>query len=143
MIIVHDSTIKKYIYFDRIKRFKIFLKLVIDVETINTINSINITKFTCPVSFTNSVFSTNSVFPVFSVSPVNSKLFTNSILSTYSTSLTNSTFSTYLISFNNNLQQYIRKLYTLEHYNKEMSDLDNHVKLNSYYLISRYYHRRN
>ncbi len=44
---------------------------------------------------------------------------------------------------NNQSQQYLRKLYALEHYNKEMGGSDNHAKLNSYYSVSQHYHRRN
>ena len=53
---------------------------------------------------------------------------------------TNSIFS---VPSNNQLQQYLRKLYILKHYNKEMRGLDNHARLNSHYLVSRHYHRRN
>ena len=117
MTTVHDSTIKKYTYFDRIKRPKTSLKFVVNTETINVINSINVIKFTCLVSsinltsFTclvpsvNSANSTNSTYPV---SPVNLTSFTypvpsvnsvNSMNSTYlvsSTSLVNSIHSTFL-----------------------------------------------
>ena len=127
IIIVHDSTIEEYVYFDRIKRSKTFLKYVVNVETVNVTNSVNSIKFKCLTSFTNFVF------------------FTNSILSTNFVSLTNSilsTNSTYSINSKNKLQ-YLRKLYILDRYNKEISNLDNYVKLNSYYLISRCYHRRN
>ena len=125
MTTVHDPTMEEYTYFDRIKRLEISLKLVVDTETANATNSINAVKFTCPTSLVNSVLSTNSVFSVHPASPVNS------------------TFSTYPTSSDNNSQQYIRKLYVLEHYNKEMGGSDNHVKLNSYYLVNRHYHRHN
>ena len=121
MITVHDSTIKKYIYFDRIKRLEISLKFVINTEIVNVVNSINTTKFTCSTNFTNSIFLVFSVLPIHSMSPIN---------------------STSSISFKNKLQ-YLQKLYVLEHYNKEMDDSDNHIRLNSYYSVSRHYHRRN
>ena len=78
MIIVHDSTIKKYIYFDRIKRSNVSLQFTKDVKTVNTTNSINVVKFTFPVPsayFTNSV---NSTFLVFFVN------FINSVISVFS-----------------------------------------------------------
>ena len=169
MITIYDSTMKKYTYFDRIKRPEISLKFVVNTETTNVANSTNTVKFTCstsltnptsftyPTSFVNSANSTNSTCPT---SPVNSTSFTyptssvnstnstNSTCSASSTSPTNSvhsvfpTNSTSSVPSNDKLQ-YLRKLYVLEHYNKEMSDLDNHVKLNSYNSVNRHYHQRN
>ena len=152
MITVHDPTMEEYTYFDRIKRPGASLKLAVDAETANTANSINAAKFTCPVPSTNSTSSTKSALSTHPTSPMNSVLstrpvpLTNSVLSTCLVLFTNSMFpvlSVFPTSFDNNSQQYIRKLYVLEHYNKEMGDSDNHVKLNSYYLVSRHYHRRN
>ena len=130
MTIVYDPTMKEYVYFDRIKRSGTSLKYTVNIETTNVINSVNSIKFKCLTFLTNSVLSTNSI------------LFTNSVLSTNFVSSVNSVLSTnsmYSINSKNKLQ-YLRKLYVLDRYNIEMSDLDNHVKLNSYYLISRHYH---
>ena len=133
MIIVHDSIIKEYIYFDRIKYSRVSLKFIVNIETTNVINSINSVKSTYLVFFINP---TNSVLFTYPVSSINS---TSSINSVFSIFFTNSTFS---ISTENKLQ-YLRKLYVLKHYNKEINNLDNYTKLNLYNLVSRYYHRRN
>ena len=117
-----------------------------DAETANAANSINAAKFACPASSVNFASSANSASPVnytISTCPASS---VNSTLSTYPASsantalLTNSAFST---ASENKSQQYLRKLYVLEHYNKEMGGSDNHARLNSYYSVSRHYHRRN
>ena len=89
------------------------------------------------MSSTNPVSSTNLAF---SVNPVS---FTNPVSSTNSTSSTNLMSSTNPVFFTSSDTLYLRKLYVLEHYNKEINNLDNHVKLNSSYSVSQHYHRRN
>ena len=44
IITVYDLIIKKYTYFDRIKRLRTSLKLVVDTETVNVTNSTNALK---------------------------------------------------------------------------------------------------
>ncbi len=161
MTTVHDPTMEEYTYFDRIKRPGASLKLAVDAETANAANSINAAKFTCPapsansappvnsVLFThpappaNSAFSTNSALPTHPAPPANSAFSTNSTHPAHPAPPANSTCPTCLTPSDNSSQQYIRKLYALEHYNKEMGGSDNHAKLNSYYSVSRHYHRRN
>ena len=63
MTTVYNSIMKEYIYFDRIKRLEISLKLIVNIETTNVVNSINIVKFACSVSSVNFVFFMNSTSP--------------------------------------------------------------------------------
>ena len=57
MTTIYDFIIKKYIYFDGKKRFRISRKFIVDVKITKFVNSINVIKFMYSVSSTNSVFS--------------------------------------------------------------------------------------
>ncbi|KAF7511166.1 hypothetical protein GJ744_005063 [Endocarpon pusillum] len=128
MTTVHDPTIEEYTYFERTKRPRASRKLAVDAETANLANSTNSAKFTCPAPSAPPALSalsalpTNLTPPALPVPPAFPMLSAPPTLPAYPA---------------NSTPQYLRKLYTLEHYNKEMGGSDNHTKLNSYNLLGK------
>ena len=140
MTTVYDSLVDDCVYFDTIKRRDTFLKYVKFTESLDVANLVS---FINSTSFTNSTSCTISALFTSSVSSVN---FTNSICSMSSVLSINSILSASSVPFTSSvffMKSFLRKLYLLKRYNKEMNDLDNHTKQNSFYTTSRHHCRRN
>ena len=140
MTTVYDPLVDEYAYFDAIKRCGASLKYAKFAESLDAANSVSSASSTLSAPSAPSAPSSPSSPSANSANSANSKNSTSSALPA------NSTLPAPCAPCAPSapsLRPFLRKLYPLDRYNKEMGGSDNHAKLNSYYTTSRHHHRRN